>query len=145
MIPLEKNARETAKDLGIEIVDVGLREISLPKPATESVYSNMREGRYEEATKIREEGYANAKEIRETALANAEISIAEAKEEAAKERAAGDAKAANVYATAYRKDPDFAAFYQSMKAYEAVLSKKDNVMVLQPKSEFFQYFNQVNK
>ncbi|MFZ0105473.1 MAG: protease modulator HflC, partial [Thiobacillus sp.] len=51
----------------------------------------------------------------------------------------GDAKAANVYAAAYGRNPEFYAFYRSMQAYRESFKSKNDVMVLDPSADFFKY------
>ena len=67
------------------------------------------------------------------------VILAEAYRDAERIRGAGDARAAEIYAQAYSKDRDFYAFYRSMQAYREAIGKDQDVLVLQPDSEFFKY------
>jgi len=69
------------------------------------------------------------------------IILAEAQRDAEATRGEGDARATEIYGKAYGKDPEFYAFYRSMNAYRESLSSKQDVLVLEPDSEFFKYFN----
>ena len=67
------------------------------------------------------------------------MTLAEAYREAEKVRGAGDAEAARIYADAYRKDPEFFAFYRSIQAYRRSLGKENDLLVLDKGGEFFRY------
>ena len=69
---------------------------------------------------------------------------ADATKESEQIKGEGDAKSNTTLATAFAKDADFFAFYQSMKAYEASLSSKDTRLLLSPDSDFFKYFADPN-
>jgi membrane protease subunit HflC len=69
------------------------------------------------------------------------VIIADAYKEAEQLRGEGDAKAAEVYANAFNQDAEFYSFYRSLNAYKNSFNNRSDVMVLQPDSEFFRYFN----
>lgn len=137
---LRKKANDSAKELGIRVVDVRIKGIDLPREVRDSVFERMRTEREQVATQHRAEGKAMAESLRADADATVAIEIAKAKAEAQKTRAVGDAQAAVVYAQAYEQNADFYAFYRSMQAYQNVFQKKNNVMVLKPEGQFFKYF-----
>ena len=139
---LREKANETAKELGITVVDVRIKGIDLPHEVRESVFARMRAQREQVATHHRAEGKAQAESLKADADAKVEILIAQAQANAEKIRAEGDTKAAEVYSHAYQKDPAFYAFYRSMQAYRKVFDKQGNVMVLKPNGQFFKYFNE---
>lgn len=139
---LREKANETAKELGITVVDVRIKGIDLPREVRESVFARMRAQREQVATHHRAEGKASAESLKAGADANVAISIAKAKADAEKIRAEGDAKAAAIYSHAYEQDPQFYAFYRSLEAYRKIFDKKGNVMVLKPNGEFFKYFDE---
>lgn len=138
---LRDKANETAKDLGISVVDVRIKGIDLPKEVRDSVFARMRTQREQVATQHRAQGKASAETLKATADAQVAIQIAQAQAAAQKIRAQGDAEAAAVYTSAYQKDPGFYAFYRSMQAYKEIFEKKGTVMVLKPSGEFFKYFS----
>ncbi|MGS0683401.1 protease modulator HflC [Shewanella sp. 125m-7] len=136
-----KNAAESAKDLGVEVVDVRVKQINLPANVSTSIYQRMRAERQAVAKEHRAQGKEQAEIIRAKTDASVTIQTAEAERKALTIRGEGDAKAAKIYADAYTKDPEFFSFMRSLDAYRASFSGKNDVMVLEPDSEFFRYMN----
>lgn len=129
------------QELGIEIVDIRIKKVELPEDVTEEVYRRMRAERSRDAAEHRSKGREVAEGIRADADRQERILLAEAYRDAEKTRGEGDATAANTYATAYNKDPKFYEFYRSLGAYKASFGSKADIMVIDPKSEFFDYMN----
>lgn len=129
--------RESA-DWGIAIIDVRIRQADLPPPTAERVYERMRTERQQVAAQLRAEGDEAAAKIRAEADRTVTVTIATAKEESDKIRGDGDAKRAAIFAQAYNRDPEFAAFYRSLQAYEKAIPK-GTPMVVPPDGEFFKY------
>ncbi|MCG9697509.1 protease modulator HflC [Shewanella sp. Isolate11] len=134
-----KNASESAKDLGIEVVDVRVKQINLPANVSSSIYQRMRAERTAVAKEHRAQGKEQSEIIRAKTDASVEIQIAEAERKALSVRGDGDAIAAKIYADAYNKDPEFYSFLRSLEAYNASFEGGSNVMVLEPDSDFFKY------
>jgi len=130
-------AREKAKTLGIEVVDVRIKRIDLPSSVSNSVYSRMRAERERVARDFRSKGAESAERIRADADRQSNVLLAEAYRDSEVVRGEGDAVAAETYA----KNRDFYRFYKSMDAYKKTFSSKQDIMLLQPDSEFFRYFN----
>jgi len=126
--------------LGIEVVDVRIKTIDLPKETSQAIYANMRAEREEAAKAHRAQGLSDAQAIRARSEADATVIVATANEQADKTRAQGEAQAAQIYANAYNKNPEFYAFYRSLEAYQQTFSKGDNILVISPDSQFFDYF-----
>lgn len=142
---LKEKASASAESLGIQVTDVRIMGIDLPKQVREAVYQRMRTEREQVATKLRSQGIAAAETIRARTDRNVSVLIEQEKTKAQKIRADGDLKAADIYTKAYSKNPKFYAFYRSLLAYQAVFNNKDTLMVLKPNSEFFKYFNSVGQ
>ncbi len=134
-----KNASESAKDLGIEVVDVRVKQINLPTNVSSSIYDRMRAERTAVAKEHRAQGKEQSEIIRAKTDASIEIQIAEAERKALAVRGEGDAIAAKIYADAYNKDPEFFSFLRSLEAYNTSFENGTNVMVLEPDSDFFKY------
>ena len=133
---------ETVRDsLGVEVVDVRVKRIDLPSDVSEQVYSRMRAEREKEAREIRSEGLEQAEKIRADADRQVTILEAEAYRTAEQTRGEGDAKATATYADAYNKDPEFYAFVRSLNAYKESFANKNDVMLVDPDSDFFRYLN----
>ncbi len=130
-----------AAELGVEIIDVRVKQIDLPPEVSESVYGRMRAERERVARDLRALGAEAAERIRADADRQREVILAEAFREAEQLRGSGDAKAAEIYAKAYNQNPEFYAFFRSLSAYENVFDSGGDVMVLRPDSEFFRYFD----
>ena len=131
--------RERSPELGIEVVDVRVKRIDLSNEVSNSVYLRMRQERTAVATQWRAEGEEEYERVRADADRQRTVIIAEAYRDAERIRGAGDARAAEVYAAAYSKDRDFYAFYRSMQAYRESIGNAQDVLVLQPDSEFFKF------
>ena len=140
MALLREAANRSAKNLGIEVIDVRIKRIDLPKEVSDSVFARMRAQREQVATQHRANGRAKAEAIRANADATATVMVATARASAAKVRALGINVAAHIYAQAYQKDPEFYAFYRSLQAYKHTFNQPKDLVILRPDSQFFNYF-----
>ena len=131
--------RAMRESVGVEVVDVRVKKIDLPSEVSSTVYERMNSEREIEARQYRAEGQEKALAIRAKADRDAVVLEAEAYRESEQLRGDGDAKAANVYASAYNKDPEFYSFYRSINAYSEVFNNKSDLLVLDPSSDFFKY------
>lgn len=136
---LRTNADLDARRFGVQVMDVRIKRVDFPAEVSESVYRRMDAERKRVANELRSTGGAEAEKIRADADRQREVLIAEAYRTAQKIKGEGDAKASAIYGAAYGKNPEFYAFYRSMDAYKQSFSSKNDVMVLQPNSEFFRY------
>ncbi|MCB4811489.1 protease modulator HflC [Methylovorus menthalis] len=136
---LRQRADRDAKEYGIQVLDVRLRRVDLPQEVSESVYQRMEAERKRVANELRSQGAGAAEKIRADADRQREVIIAEAFREAQRIKGEGDAKASEVYTQAYGKNPEFYAFYRSLDAYRNSFKSKNDVMVLEPDSDFFKY------
>ncbi|MCG3730950.1 protease modulator HflC [Vibrio cincinnatiensis] len=138
---LEETRVNASRDLGVYVVDFRMKKINLPDEISESIYRRMRAERESVARRHRSQGREKAEVIRAQAELEVATIIAEADRTARVTRGEADATAAKVYANAYNKDPEFFSFLRSLKAYENSFSQKSDILVLDPKSDFFQYMN----
>jgi membrane protease subunit HflC len=134
-------ASATAEGLGIDLVDVRVKQVEFPADVRESVYNRMREERKRVAEQSRAEGREIAEERKARADRERAVILAEANQRAQEIRGEGDARAAAIYAAAYGKDPEFYAFYRSINAYMESLGDPSDVVVVEPDNEFFRYLN----
>jgi membrane protease subunit HflC len=139
---IQKSTAAAADSFGIEIEDVRIKRIDLAKDVSESVYRRMEAERNRVAKDLRSKGAESAEKIRADADRQRSVILAEAYSEAEVIRGQGDAQAADIYAKAYNKDPEFYAFYRSINAYQQAFKDKSDVLLVDPKSDFFKYFNQ---
>lgn len=138
---LGKNTRKQVRDLGIKLLDLRIRGITLPKAEVHAIYARMRAEQAHIASNLREVGAQKARNIRSNADSKADKLLAKAQYVAQKIRAQGDAQAAKIETSEYAKDPEFFRFYQSLSAYKKALSEGKDVLVMSPKSQFFRYFS----
>jgi membrane protease subunit HflC len=136
---MRDKANEDASKIGVQVIDVRLKRVDLPQEVSESVYRRMEAERKRVANELRSTGAAESEKIRADADRQREVIIAEAYSEAQRIKGEGDAKAAAIYARAYEQNPEFYSFYRSLEAYRTGLSKRSDVLVLDPNSEFFKY------
>ena len=127
---------------GIDVVDVRIKRIDLKGGVSDAVYRRMEAERTRVATDLRSKGAEAAERIRADADRQRTVILAEAYREAEQLRGDGDAKAAEIYANAYNKDAEFYAFYRSLNAYRSSFSNKNDVMIIQPDTDFFKYFGE---
>lgn len=136
---LMDTAGRTARDLGIEIVDVRVKTLDLPPDVSESVFNRMRQERARVASQLRAEGAETAERIRSDADRQRTVIIAEAQRDSQRIRGAGDARAADIYASAFGRDRGFYEFWRSMQAYRTAIGRGDDMLVIEPDGEFFRF------
>ena len=141
MTAMRDNLGDSVSDLGIEIIDFRVKRIDLPPELSNSVYERMRSERNRLAEELRAEGNELSNEIRSTADKEKVIILAEAYKTSEQIRGDGDATAAAIYAESFSGDPEFYEFTRSMKAYDATFNNKSDILLIDPKSDFFKYLN----
>lgn len=137
-------AADTARELGIELVDVRVKRIEFSEDVAEAVFRRMRQERARVATELRAEGAEEAEQLRAEADRQRTVIIAEANRDAQRTRGEGEARAAEVYARAFERDPEFYAFYRSIEAYRVSMGLGGDLLVLDPEGDFFRYLNQAD-
>jgi len=142
MAAVQQKVVAEAKEIGVGIVDVRLKRVDYIDQINNSVYERMRAERVRVANELRSTGAAESEQIRADADRQRTVIIAEAFREAEKIKGDGDAKATAIYADAFGKNPEFARFYRSLEAYRASFKDRNDVLVMDPNSEFFKYFKQ---
>jgi modulator of FtsH protease HflC len=145
MDQMREKADTDARKIGVQIVDVRLKRVELPTEVSDAVYRRMEAERKRVANELRSEGSAEAEKIRADADRQREIIIADAYRDAQKIKGEGDAKASAIYAQAFGQNPEFYAFYRSLEAYRGSFRTKNDVMVVEPNSDFFKYMKNVGR
>lgn len=130
---------DSAQELGIEVIDVRVMQINLPNEVSQSIFQRMRAERQAVAMEHRSEGQEQAEFIRADVDARVTVMLADAERESRQIRGEGEAEAAGIYAQAYNRDPEFYAFMRSLQAYEASFANGNDILVLEPESDFFRY------
>lgn len=134
-----------AKDFGIKVEDVRIRRADLPPANSEAIFRRMQTERQQEAAQFRAEGNEEARKITSESERERTVLLANAERDGEILKGQGDAGKNKILGEAFSKDPEFFAFYRSMKAYSIALNNGDTTMVLSPDSTFFQFFNDINE
>lgn len=129
------------KETGISVVDVRTKRIDLPEEVSTSVYDRMRAERLRVAKDFRARGEEAAERIQATADRERQVILANAYRDAETIRGEGDAQATEIYAAAFGKNEEFYGLYRSLNAYQASFSDGKDMLLLEPDSDFFKYFN----
>jgi membrane protease subunit HflC len=136
---VSEKADEEAASFGIEVVDIRIKRVDLPEDVSESVYQRMVAERARIAKELRAQGAEAAEKIRANAERQREILLAEAYGQAERIRGEGDGKATEIYAKAYTSNPKFYSLYRSLTAYRNSFKSRDDILVIDPSTEFFRY------
>jgi len=139
MTVLRDKTDADARKIGVQVLDVRLKRVDYPEQISGSVYRRMEAERKRVANELRASGAAESEKIKADADKQREVILAEAYRDAQKIKGAGDAKATATYAAAFGGNPEFYAFYRSLEAYKQSFKDKNDVMVLDPSSDFFKY------
>ena len=139
MAEVRTKADGDLKRIGVEIVDVRLKRVDLPQEVSDSVFGRMQAERKRIANEQRSTGAAEAERIRADADRQREIILAEAYRDAQRIKGEGDAKSSAIYAQAFSQNPEFFAFYRSMEAYRSSFRGRNDLLLLEPTSDFFRY------
>jgi membrane protease subunit HflC len=139
MVGIRNSANESAKELGIRIVDVRVKQVNYPIAISDTVYERMRSERERVATAFRSNGKKEADIIQAGADRQSTIIEADAQRDAKVIIGQADAEAAKIYSTAYQKDPEFYSFVRSLEAYSKSFNNNQDMMVIKPDSEFFKF------
>lgn len=139
---MRQKANVDARKIGVEVVDVRLKRVDLPREVSDSVYQRMEAERTRVANELRSTGAAESEKIRADADRQREVILAGAYRDAQKVMGDGDGQAAAIYAAAFQKDAKFYDFYRSLEAYKQSFKDKGDLLVLEPSSEFFKFLKQ---
>jgi len=140
MSRVRQKTEQDLQRIGVEIIDVRLKRVDLPPDVSESVYRRMEAERKRIANELRSTGAAEAEKIRADAERQREVILAEAYRDAQRVRGEGDGRSAAIYAAAFNQNPEFYSFYRSMEAYRSSFRGRNDVMLLEPNSDFLRYF-----
>ncbi|WP_211451331.1 protease modulator HflC [Collimonas antrihumi] len=140
MDSIRQKVQDESKQIGVDIIDVRLKRVDYVDQINASVYDRMKSERLRVANELRSTGSADSEKIRADADKQRTVILAEAYRDAEKMRGEGDAKASQIYAQAFGQNPEFYKFYRSLEAYRASFKTRQDLMVVDPNSEFFKYF-----
>jgi membrane protease subunit HflC len=137
---LRERVAAASRQMGVEVVDVRLKRVDFTTPVNTALYERMKADRLRVANETRQTGAAEAEQIRADAERQRAVILAEAFRDAETIKGEGDAKATQIYAQSFGKNPEFYRFYRSLEAYRATFKSRSDVLVLDSNSEFFKYF-----
>jgi membrane protease subunit HflC len=138
---LRQRASERAAEFGVEVIDVRIKRVDLPTEVSSSVFSRMEAERKRVAAELRAKGAEEGERIRAQTDKERTLLLANAQRDAQRLRGEGDAKAAARYAEAIGGDAEFFDFYRSLEAYRHSVGNSRDLLVLDPNSAFFRYFD----
>ena len=141
MEKVTKASNEETSKYGIEVIDVRIRRVDLPRENEASIYARMEAERKRQANKFRSEGEEEAQKIRAATDRDKTVILAEAYKKSQMIRGEGEAKALDIYAASYSKDSDFYEFIRTLETYEKVIDKK-TTLVLPGDSKLFKGLTQ---
>ena len=139
MHKVRDRVEQDARKIGVTIVDVRLKRVDLPEQVSADVYNRMMSERKRIASELRSTGTAEATRIRADADRQREVILAEAYRDAQRIKGEGDARSAAIYARAFSENAEFYAFYRSMEAYRSTFRGRNDLLLLEPTSDFFRY------
>ncbi|MGG7568163.1 protease modulator HflC [Rhodovulum sp. DZ06] len=141
MNQIRASARRSAQTLGVEIIDVRMRRADLPTQNLQATFQRMQAEREREAADERARGQEAAQKVQANADRQAVELVSEARKQSEVIRGEADAQRNRVFAEAFGRDPEFFAFYRSLRAYEQSLKGSNSTLVISPNSEFFEYLD----
>ena len=124
---IQKNLAAETKDYGLQIIDVGISSINVPKSISEKVADRMIAERKVQSDAYISEGNARAKQIRTEADTSKTIQLADAEAQARTIRAAGDAEAAKYYAT-FTQNPELAEFLLKLDSLRKIMKGRTTLV-----------------
>ena len=139
------SGQDSTSELGIEVVDVRVKQINLPDEVSSSIYQRMRAERDAVAREHRSQGKEKAAFMQADVDRKVILILANANKAAQELRGNGDAAAAKLYSQAFAQEPQFYSFIRSLKAYESSFEGSDNMMILKSDSDFFRFMQAPKK
>lgn len=141
---IRDESAQRADALGLNVIDVRLKQTALPDQNLDATFARMRAEREREATDERARGREGAQRVRAQADRTVVELVSEARREAEITRGQADARRSEIFARAYGANPEFFEFYRSLAAYRRSIEGNNSSMVLSPNSEFFEYLKAAN-
>ena len=133
-------AKNSTKELGIEILDFQFKRINYVPEVRKKVYERMVSERKRIAEEFRSQGAGESARISGQKDRDLKEITSDAYRRAQEIKGKADAEAANIYAAAYNRDPAFYRFMRTMEIYGETLDK-ETILVLSTESEFLKYLS----
>lgn len=142
---LTEKLDKAAAQFGIKVVDLRIQRVDLPEEVSHSVYKRMEAERARIAKELRAQGAEAAEKIRAEAERKRQVMLADAYGKGERIRGEGDARATSIYAGAASGAPEFYSMYRSLNAYKESFKKKEDVLIVDPSSDFFRYMKKTTR
>ena len=136
---ITQQARQRAEELGLDVLDVRLKQTNLPEQNLDATFARMRAEREREAADEIARGEEAAQRVRAQADRTVVELVSDARRESEIIRGEADARRNGIFAEAFGRDEEFFEFYRSLAAYEQALKAGNSTLVINPDSEFFDY------
>lgn len=137
---IQKEVVEKAKSLGIEITEVRFHRADLPFETSQAIYDRMKSERQREAKELRAQGFEWAQQIQAKADRERAVLISEAQRQSRITHGDADAKANQIFAQAFGRDPQFYKFYRTQQTYRRALAESAPTLILSPDTAFLKEF-----
>ncbi|MFT5505564.1 MAG: membrane protease subunit HflC [Gammaproteobacteria bacterium] len=158
LVPIQKGRKEVEKEIfiaaadkvkvfGIELLDIRFKRINYNKSVRPKIYDRMVSERRQIAERFLSEGKGEAARIRGNRIRDLNKIQSEAYREVEEIRGLADAKATEIYASAYNKNAQAVAFYEftrTMQSYKSIISE-DTTMILTTDSDMFKFLKGMNE
>lgn len=137
---IQKEVAEKARPLGIEVTEVRFHRADLPFETSQAIYDRMKSERQREAKELRAQGFEWAQQIQAKADRERAVLISEAQRQSKITRGEADARANQIFAQAFGKDPQFYKLYRTLQTYRQALSDASPTLMLSPDTAFLKNF-----
>ncbi|MGN1275117.1 MAG: protease modulator HflC [Thermoguttaceae bacterium] len=128
------------KDSGIEVLQIGIKRISLPETNMKDIVAKMRTNRGLEASKIAQKGRRDVEAITKQAEVDAQQIIAQGINEATKITQQADAEAMTITASVHQLDPEFYEFWKAMNTIQKTIGPRTTLILKHDSSVFSPIF-----
>ena len=137
-VRMKGNAR--VNDLGIEILDFRFKRINYVEEVRKEVYTRMISERQRIAEEYRSEGQGEAARISGDKDRQHKVITSEAYKTAQEVKGLADAEAADIYAAAYNRNPEFYRFLKTMELYEQTLGSETE-LIMSTEGDYLRYLS----
>ena len=140
------SAAEKVRVFGIELLDIRFKRINYNESVRPKIYDRMISERRQIAERFLSEGNGEAARIRGNRVRDLNKIQSEAYRQVEEIRGVADAKATEIYASAYNQSPEAVAFYEftrTMESYKSIIAE-NTTLVLSTDSDLFKFLKGMN-
>ena len=139
-------AAEKVEVFGIELLDIRFKRINYNQSVRPKIYDRMISERRQIAERFLSEGNGEAARIRGNRVRDLNKIQSEAYRQVEEIRGVADAKATEIYASAYNQSPEAVAFYEftrTMQSYQSIITS-NTTLVLSTDSDLFKFLKEMS-